>query len=91
MKTYSFRLYINGQSVRAARAIESMRALCHGPLNDLAKIDVIDVREHPGLAEEDHVLATPTLIKLSPPPVRRIIGDLSNSRDVLAGLDLDAE
>ena len=85
---YLLRLYVSGRSARAARAVrnlESVAALVEG-----VEIEVIDVHERPELAEGDKVLATPTLIRRRPPPVRKVIGDLSDAALVVASLELDA-
>jgi len=65
-----------------------MRRICAEELNGEYELDIVDVLERPQLAEEEKILATPTLIKSLPPPLRRIIGDLSNKEQVLLGLDL---
>lgn len=78
MSTYRFTLFVAGQSPRSTRALENLRALCERVLPgdyDLAVVDVVDA---PAEAEADRVLATPTLIKRSPDPVRRVTGDLSD-------------
>ena len=85
--TYVLRLYITGRSPRSERAIENLRRLCEDALPRY-ELDIIDIIEEPGLAEEERILATPTLIKELPPPLRRIVGDLSARDDVLYGLDL---
>jgi circadian clock protein KaiB len=69
------------------RAIENLREICDLELQGLYEIEVIDVLEHPTLAENEKILATPTLVKRLPEPVRKIIGDLSNRERVLLGLD----
>lgn len=85
--TYVLRLYVTGRSPRSERAIENLRRLCEDELSHY-ELDIIDIIEKPGLAEKERILATPTLIKELPPPLRRIIGDLSARDDVLYGLDL---
>ena len=84
----SLRLYVSGQALNsraAIRNLESLRQL----LSDAAAVEVIDVRERPELAEEDRILATPTLVRRAPTPVRKIIGDLSDTQRVLAGLEIE--
>lgn len=88
LERYLLKLYITGQSPRAERAIANLRRLCKEELEDRYEIEIIDVLEHPQLAEDDRILATPTLIKQLPPPLRRVIGDLSNRDKVLLGLDV---
>jgi circadian clock protein KaiB len=85
---YLLKLYVTGQTPRAQRAIANLRRLCKDELEGRYEIEIIDVLEHPQLAENDRILATPTLIKQLPPPLRRVIGDLSNRDKVLLGLDV---
>ena len=82
------KLYITGQTPRSAQAIDNLARLLKGPLGGEYEMTIIDVLEHPELAETDRILATPTLIRELPPPVRRIIGDLSDEGSVLMGLDI---
>jgi circadian clock protein KaiB len=70
------------------RAIENLRRICEDDLNGQYEVEVIDVLENPQLAEDQKILATPTLVKQLPEPVRKIIGDLSDRERVLIGLDL---
>jgi circadian clock protein KaiB len=81
------RLYVTGRTPRAERAIANLRRICDEDLRGQYEMQVIDVLEHPQLAEDEKILATPTLIKQLPPPLRRIIGDLSDKERVLLGLD----
>ena len=89
---YQLRLYITGMSTTSQRAVNNLRAICQemsgATLIDHYDIDVIDVLENPQLAEREKILATPTLVKELPEPVRKIIGDLSDREKVLIGLDL---
>ncbi|MCB8985911.1 MAG: circadian clock protein KaiB [Ardenticatenaceae bacterium] len=85
---YQLKLYITGQTPRSRRAIENLYQTCQEMLNGRYDLTIIDVLEHPELAEEEKILATPTLIKVTPPPLRRIIGDLSDTEKVFIGLDL---
>jgi circadian clock protein KaiB len=88
MSEYRLKLYVTGQTPRAERAIANLRQLCEQELEGRYEVEIIDVLEHPQLAEQDKILATPTLVKFLPPPARRVIGDLSESDKVLLGLDL---
>jgi circadian clock protein KaiB len=88
---YLLKLFVTGTSPRAAVAVENLRRICAEQLDGRFRIQVIDVLEEPHLAEEERVLATPTLIKRLPPPLRRIIGDLSDQEKVLLGLELRRE
>ena len=88
MDKYLLKLYVTGQTPRAQRAIANLRRICDSELAGAYEMVVIDVLERPQLAEDEKILATPTLVKELPPPIRRIIGDLSDSEKVLLGLDL---
>ena len=85
---YVLKLYITGHTPRAERAIANLRRICEEELNGQYEMVVIDVLERPQLAEDEKILATPTLVKDLPPPLRRIIGDLSDTEKVLLGLDI---
>ena len=87
MKTI-LKLYVTGRSPRSEQAFANLKAICEQKLSGQYEIEVIDVLERPQLAEDERILATPTLIKLLPLPLRRLIGDLSNKEKVLLGLDL---
>ena len=84
---YLLTLFITGTGPASARAEENLRRICDDSLDGKARIEIVDVLQSPELAEEEGILATPTLIKRAPPPVRRLIGDLSDPEQVLAGLD----
>ena len=88
MKKFNLRLYITGKTSRSERAIANLKKICEKDLQDRYVLQIIDVLESPQLAEDEKILATPTLIKDLPPPLKRIIGDLSNSEKVLLGPDL---
>ena len=88
MERVSLKLYITGHSNTSRHAITNLRRICKENLDGRYDIIIIDVLERPQLAEDEKILATPTLIKDLPPPLRRIIGDLSNKEKVLLGLDL---
>ncbi|WP_342150620.1 circadian clock KaiB family protein [Methylorubrum sp. SB2] len=84
------RLYVAGPSPRSARTIDSIRRLCEGPLAGGCDLEIVDLYQQPGLAAQDGVVAAPTLLRLSPLPARRVSGDLTDERRVLATLGLDA-
>ncbi|MCC0012951.1 MAG: circadian clock protein KaiB [Rhodobiaceae bacterium] len=88
MMTYRLRLYITGRTSHSMRAIENLRDICEKELRGQFEVEVIDVLENPALAENEKILATPTLVKKLPEPVRKIIGDLSDRQKVLLGLDV---
>ena len=81
-------LYVTGQTARSVRAITNLRRICDEQLGGEYDMNVIDVLERPQLAEDEKILATPTLIKELPLPIRRIIGDLADTEKVLLGLDV---
>jgi circadian clock protein KaiB len=81
-------LYITGKNPRSETAIANLRRLCETELDGRYQLEIIDVLEQPDRAEEAKILATPTLIKELPPPLRRVIGDLSDKERLLYGLEL---
>jgi len=87
-KTYLLKLYIAGNTPHSIRALRTLKELLEQEFRGIYVLKVIDVLKNPQAAEEDKILATPTLDKILPPPVRRIIGDLSDREKVLIGLDL---
>jgi circadian clock protein KaiB len=91
MDKYRLKLFITGQTSRSSRAITNLRRICEDELGTEYELDIIDVLERPQLAEAERILATPTLIREYPPPARRIIGDLSDTRQVLLGLELQSQ
>jgi len=88
MQKYQLRLYIMGQTPRSVIAMENLKSMCENELKGQYKLTIIDVLERPQFAEEEKIIATPTLIKDLPPPLKRVIGDLSNKEKVLLGLDV---
>ena len=87
-KTYILKLYVAGNTPNSMRALKTLKEILESEFQGIYALKVIDVLKNPQLAEEDKILATPTLSKILPPPVRRIIGDLSDRERVLIGLDL---
>jgi circadian clock protein KaiB len=85
---WCLRLYVAGQSPRSLRAFENLKALCETHLAGRYDIEIVDLLENPRLARGDQIVAVPTLVRKLPEPVRKIIGDLSNTERVLIGLDL---
>ena len=85
---YVLRLYVTGSTPRSAQAIRNLKAICEEHLKGRYALEVIDVYQRPTLAHDEQIVATPTLIKVLPNPLRRLIGDLSNVERVLMGLDL---
>ena len=88
---YILRLYVAGQTRKSLTAFANLKKLCEEHLKGKYKIEVIDLLEHPQLAKGDQILAIPTLVRRLPPPIKKIIGDLSNTERVLVGLDLRPE
>jgi circadian clock protein KaiB len=82
------RLYIAGQTPRSVKAFANLKRICEEHLKGRYRIEVIDLIQNPQLAAGDQILAVPTLVRLLPEPVRKIIGDLSNTDRVLVGLDV---
>jgi circadian clock protein KaiB len=87
-KTYILKLYVAGNTPNSVRALKTLNNILEKEFQGVYALKVIDVLKNPQLAEEDKILATPTLAKILPPPVRKIIGDLSDRERVLIGLDL---
>jgi circadian clock protein KaiB len=85
---YVLRLFVTGTTSRSARAIANLRRVCEQRLHGEYDLEVVDIYQHPAAAKEYQILAAPTLVKMLPLPLRRIIGDLANEERVLAGLDL---
>jgi circadian clock protein KaiB len=87
---FELRLYVAGQTPKSIRAIDNLTVLCEQHLAGRYRITIIDLLEEPRLARGDEIIAVPTLIRSLPEPVRRIIGDLSDTDRVLVGLQLRA-
>jgi len=88
MGKYALKLYVTGHTPRSQQAIDNLRGILEAEFADRYELEIIDVLDKPQLAEDEKILATPTLIKELPPPLRRVIGDLSDRDQVLLGLDL---
>lgn len=88
LSKYLLRLFVTSASSRTATAIANLRRICEQELEGQYDLEIIDVLEYPDLAEDEKILATPTLIKSLPLPLRRVIGDLSNKEKVLLGLEV---
>lgn len=86
---YSFRLFITGITSHSQRAICNLKEICNSKLEGEFEVEIIDVLEHPELAEMEKIMAVPTLIRKQPSPSKRIIGDLSEQQLVLTALDLE--
>jgi circadian clock protein KaiB len=88
MIVYQLRLYITGHTAKSENAIANLQRICSERLHSQCEIEVVDVLEQPEIAETEKILATPTLVKQSPQPSRRVIGDLSDLDQVIQGLGL---
>lgn len=91
MSQFLFRLFVAGDTPRSQQAIENLRRLCDELAEASPECVVIDVLDEPELAEAERILTTPTLIKVTPPPSRRVTGDLSDREAVLRGLTLQID
>ena len=85
---YDLRLYVAGQSPRSVRALENLRKVCDEHLAGRYRVEVIDLLVNPALARGDEIVAVPTLVRKLPEPIRKIIGDLSDTDRVLVGLQV---
>jgi circadian clock protein KaiB len=85
---FDLRLYVAGQTPKAIRAFTNLQRICDEHLEGRYRIEVIDLLEDPQLGRGDQILALPTLVRRLPEPIKKIIGDLSNTERVLVGLDL---
>lgn len=86
---YLLKLFVTGRTAKSERAITNLYRICDEQLAGSYHVEIVDVLERPDLAEASKVLATPTLVKELPPPLRRIIGDLTQADRVLVGLDIE--
>jgi len=87
-KLWQLRLYVAGQTPKSLLAFSNLKKICEDHLKGRYRIEVLDLLERPQLSKGDQILAIPTLVRKLPQPVRKIIGDLSNTERVLVGLDL---
>lgn len=85
---WNLRLYIAGETARSVAAVRNLQEICRNHLPKKFRVEVIDLLKNPHLAAGDQILAVPTLVRRLPPPLKKIIGDLSNAERVLVGLDL---
>jgi circadian clock protein KaiB len=85
---YILRLYVTGSSHRSLRAVYNLKKICEEYLPDDYDLEVIDIYKDPGAAREEQIIAAPTLVKKLPQPIRKFVGDMSNTQKILVGLDL---
>jgi len=88
MTKYQLQLFVTDETITTKQAVTNIQRICGELLADRYELTIIDVLQNPQAAEDAKILATPTLVKVSPPPTRRIVGDLSNTEKVLIALDL---
>ncbi len=89
--TYVLNLYVAGMNIKSTQAIANVRDLCEKHLTGRYELEVVDIYQQPQLAKEDQIIATPTLIKKLPLPLRRLIGDMSDTARFLAGIGLQPQ
>lgn len=89
-KKYILKLYVTGLTPHSNRAIQNLKKIIEERLPGRYELEVINIRQQPERARDDHIMAAPTLIKLLPTPMRKIIGDLSDTERVLVGLGLES-
>ena len=87
-RRYVLRLYVTGTTSKSVRALENLRRICDEHLAGNYQLEIVDIYRNLARARDDQIIAAPTLIKRLPAPLRRLIGDMSNERKVLMGLDL---
>jgi len=87
---YAMKLYVTGATPRSSRAINNLRRLCEEHLPGQYELEVIDVYQQPALAREGQIVAIPTLVKTMPMPLRKFIGDMSDTGNLLAGLEVNS-
>jgi len=86
--TYALRLYVSGMTPNSLRAVENIRKICEEHLEGRFQLEIIDIYQQPIFAKEGQIVAAPTLVKELPPPLRKFIGDMSQTEKLLVGLDL---
>lgn len=87
---WTLRLFIAGRTPKSVRALANLKRICEDHLGDRYVLEVVDVMANPEIARREQIVAIPTLVRRLPPPLKRIIGDLSNGDKVLVGLEFDA-
>jgi circadian clock protein KaiB len=85
--TFFLKLYVAGNTPRSIKAILNLKQICHEHLKGSCDFEIIDIYQHPVLARGEQIIAAPTLIKKLPPPLRKFIGDLSDTQKILVGID----
>ena len=85
---YILRLYVSGSSIRSMKAVHNLKKICEEHLPDDYDLEVIDIYKNPTAAREEQIIAAPTLVKQLPTPLRKFVGDMSNTQKILVGLDI---
>ncbi len=88
VQQYVLRLYVTGQTPRSLTSVENLRRLCEKHLKGRFSLEVVDIYQQPALAAEGQIIAAPTVIKMMPLPLRRLVGDFSDQGRVVLGLDI---
>ncbi len=88
---FVLRLFVTGMTPRSTRAIRAVRTLCERRLGDRFDLEIVDVYQQPTMIQDEQIVATPTLVKYQPAPLRRIIGDMTDTRRLCSGLGLPLE
>lgn len=88
---YILRLYVTGSSTRSLRAIYNLKKLCDEHLSEDYDLEIIDIYKDPAAARDEQIVAAPTLVKKLPRPLRKFVGDLSNTQKILIGLDISEQ
>lgn len=88
---YFLRLYVAGHSPNSVRAISNLKSFLEEHLRDAYDLEIVDVLKYPGMAEEDNIIATPTLLNMTLDDVRRLVGDMSDRQRLITGLGIEAE
>lgn len=87
-EVFELRLYVAGTTPKSLVAFANLKKICEKHLDNRYRIEIVDLIEHPELASRDEIFALPTLVRRLPPPIKKVIGDLSNTERVLVGLEL---
>jgi len=90
VKGHVLRLYVAGGSARTTRVIENVKNICSEHLGGRYELEIVDITRRPEKGAENNIIAVPTLVKESPPPSRRVVGDLSHKRELLEALDIES-
>ena len=86
--SYILRLYVAGVTPQSTRAVRDAQELCQDHLGGRFRLEIVDIYQRPALARDEQIVAVPTLVRRLPPPLRKLVGDLSDTQRVLVGLDL---